>query len=461
MSVDRDPGLALLREVLGEGPPAWLVGGALRERLRGRATDDLDVAIEGPEAARTAARALARAGDGHAFALSDAYGAWRAVGPARDGAPAWQIDVTPLQGPDLASDLAARDLTVNAIAEPVAGGPLIDPFDGAGDLAAGRLRMVGPASFSADPVRVLRLARFAAELEASVDPTTEAAARVAAPELADRPGERLLPELERVLAADDWARGIAVAEATGALAVLLPAATGPDGALREPVARVLRGVLAGGDPVPEATADDRAALAQRIVARERRVALGLAALAHRAPDPAAALDPLRPSQRLRTAVGRIATAPARLSAGRLAALEAPLLAAGTSKAGEPSAGTPAPLSEPGAARRDRAWFRALRPLADEAPEAVLLARVAADPAAGELPWAALLERALRWAARPPVAPIRGDLLADRLGLRHGPVLGALLQELTIAADAGRVASQEDAVALAGRLLAAGPGAGDG
>ncbi|EHN09963.1 hypothetical protein PAI11_31240 [Patulibacter medicamentivorans] len=60
-----------------------------------------------------------------------------------------------------------------------------------------------------------------------------------------------------------------------------------------------------------------------------------------------------------------------------------------------------------------------------------------------------------------MAPIRGDLLADRLGLRHGPVLGALLQELTIAADAGRVASQEDAVALAGRLLAAGPGAGDG
>ncbi|WP_320671476.1 hypothetical protein [Patulibacter defluvii] len=448
MSDGDQPGLALLREVLADGPPAWLVGGALRERLRGRPTDDLDVAVGDGDAARDGARALARAGAGHAFPLSDAYGAWRAVGPALDGAPAWQIDLTPLQGADLAADLAARDLTVNAIAEPVAGGPLIDPFDGAGDLAAGRLRMVGPASFAADPVRVLRLARFAAELGATVDPATMAAARAAAPALAERPGERLLPELERVLLAGDWARGVAVADESGALAALLPAATGAEGRLRPAVAALLEALLSGAATVPEAAADDRRALAARAGDRERRIALGLAALVQRAPDPGRALDPLRPSQRLRTAVTRIASGPATLSAGRLAELARP-----------PRLGEGPPPPETPDVARDRAAYRALRPLADAAPEAVLVARTVVGAAADERPWATLLERALRWAAAPPRPPIRGDRLAQRLGIAPGPGLGALLHELTVAADAGRLAGEEQAVALARRWL--GPATGDG
>jgi tRNA nucleotidyltransferase (CCA-adding enzyme) len=60
----------------------------------------------------------------------------------------------------LAEDLARRDLTINAIAR-AADGSLIDPYRGVDDLAARVLRHVGPA-FTEDPVRVLRLARFAA-----------------------------------------------------------------------------------------------------------------------------------------------------------------------------------------------------------------------------------------------------------------------------------------------------------
>ena len=54
-------------------------------------------------------------------------------------------------------------MTINAIARELAGGELIDPWGGAEDLRARRLRMVGPAAFSDDPLRTLRLARLAAE----------------------------------------------------------------------------------------------------------------------------------------------------------------------------------------------------------------------------------------------------------------------------------------------------------
>jgi poly(A) polymerase len=103
-----DP-LATAREVLA-GEPAWLVGGAVRDRLLGRPTDDFDVALSGDPG--SAARRLARAARGSAFNLSDAFGAWRVAGPAR----AWQVDFVPLRGGDLLLDLAARDFTINALA---------------------------------------------------------------------------------------------------------------------------------------------------------------------------------------------------------------------------------------------------------------------------------------------------------------------------------------------------------
>src|ERR1035441_6896160 len=109
-------GLEVARAAL-EGEPAWLVGGAVRDRMLGRSLTDLDLVVDGdPEqAARAVARAAGRAA---CFALSEDFGAWRVV--ARDRS--WQIDVEPMRGATLEADLALRDFTVNAIAEPVAGG---------------------------------------------------------------------------------------------------------------------------------------------------------------------------------------------------------------------------------------------------------------------------------------------------------------------------------------------------
>ena len=76
----------------------------------------------------------------------------------------WQVDLSPLRGGSLEADLALRDFTVNAIAEPLEGGARVDPHGGVQDLAARRLRAVGPGAFADDPLRVVRLVRLAAEL---------------------------------------------------------------------------------------------------------------------------------------------------------------------------------------------------------------------------------------------------------------------------------------------------------
>ncbi|HUJ62321.1 MAG TPA: hypothetical protein VLX92_27630, partial [Kofleriaceae bacterium] len=156
------------------GAAGWLVGGAVRDQLLGRCTHDFDVAVAGET--RGLARALARMTSAHAFKLSEGFGAWRAV--ARDRS--WQVDLLPLNGRTIEDDLAARDLTINAIAQPLRGGEHVDPFGGREDLRARRLRMVGAGAFAADPLRTLRLARLACELSFAVDPQTAAAASASA-----------------------------------------------------------------------------------------------------------------------------------------------------------------------------------------------------------------------------------------------------------------------------------------
>ena len=151
------------REGRGLGLSGWIVGGAIRDALRGRTVLDMDIAVPGD--ARSTARDIARAHGAATFPLSDAFGAWRVTG----GTLPFQIDLTPLQGADIGEDLARRDLTVNAMALAVEGGDLEDPFGGRGDLAAGILRMVRPDAFTSDPVRLVRLARIACQTGFIID----------------------------------------------------------------------------------------------------------------------------------------------------------------------------------------------------------------------------------------------------------------------------------------------------
>ena len=207
--------LALARDALA-GHRAWLVGGALRDRLLERPVVDLDLAVETDVAA--AARELARGAGGPVFELSEKFGAWRVLAPDRS----WQADLSPLRGDSVDADLAMRDFTINALAEPLGGGEVVDPHGGRRDLAERRVRMVSEAAFDEDPLRVVRAARFACELGFDIDSETVSAARARAPRTRDVAQERVFTELKRLVAADDAPRGLELLDAVAATEAVLP-----------------------------------------------------------------------------------------------------------------------------------------------------------------------------------------------------------------------------------------------
>lgn len=194
----------------------WLVGGAVRDLAMGREVADLDLAMAGD--VRAAARRLAEAVDGPMFRLSEEFGAYRVIAPDRS----WHADINPLRGETIEEDLAARDLTINAMALPLGGGDRVDPFGGAADLDAGTLRALGAASFADDPLRVLRVARMATELGFVPDADTVTLGRASAPAAAGVAQERVFAELRRILAAADPAAGIGWMDRLGLVASLLP-----------------------------------------------------------------------------------------------------------------------------------------------------------------------------------------------------------------------------------------------
>jgi poly(A) polymerase len=216
-NLEAAPLVDLTRRALGEeDAEVWIAGGAVRDAALGREVTDLDLAVGGdPE---RAAKAVAREGDGHAFELSAEFATWRAV--ARDGS--WQIDATALRGETIEADLAARDFTIGAVAVPLAGGDPIDPLGGLADLERRQLRVVAEGSFRADPLRLLRAARLAADLGLKVDPDTVALARSEARLAAEPAGERQLAELRRLVGGPDPLGGMALLDELGLTAVVLP-----------------------------------------------------------------------------------------------------------------------------------------------------------------------------------------------------------------------------------------------
>jgi len=203
----------LAQDVLA-GEEAWVVGGAVRDELLGREVIDLDVACREPQ---VAARAYAKRSGGAPFPLSERHGAWRVA--LEDG---HTVDFTPLPGA-IEDDLATRDFTINAIAEPLAGGDPLDPFGGRGDLDARLIRAVAPSVFVDDPLRLMRAVRLEDELGFRLDLETEALVREQAG-LVTRPArERTLAELVR-LSVDGYRR----ADELGLLAPLEGSSAGLD-----------------------------------------------------------------------------------------------------------------------------------------------------------------------------------------------------------------------------------------
>ena len=469
--------LATARAALA-GERVWLVGGALRDRLLGRPVDDLDLVVDGD--VRAAAERLRKAARGPAFELSDDFGAWRVIAADRS----WQADLSALRGGSLEADLALRDFTVNAMAEPLhpeplgaepaqsgplrgaqsspLGGPrpdtFVDPHGGAADLAARTLRAVGPRAFADDPLRVLRLARLACELDLRPDPATLRSGAEHAPLLDGVSPERVFAELKRVVVADR------------ALDVILPELTALRGieqtvyhhrdAYGHTLEVLERAIEVERDPAAaledEALGAGVAALLAQPLADEldRGAALRFAALLHdvgkattQTPNPKGGFgfpghDRIGDDM-VRAVLTRLRTAE-RLRA-HVAALTRHHLVPGFLVHARPLDG-----------RAVYGYLKATEPVAADTLLLSVADRLATrgrkhdEAIAKHLDLVRdLLGPALEWHDHGPPAPlVRGDELAHELGIAPGPELGRLLAELAQAQYAREISSKADALRFA-------------
>ncbi|MGH8798737.1 MAG: multifunctional CCA addition/repair protein [Casimicrobiaceae bacterium] len=202
----------------------YRVGGSVRDELLGVPTGDRDFVVVGATPEQMTAAGYRPVGRDFPVFLhpetNEEYALARTERKSGRGYHGFVFHAAPEV--TLEADLARRDLTINAIARG-SDGELVDPYGGIADLRAGILRHVRPA-FAEDPLRVLRVARFAARFGFAVAPETEALMRGIASggELATLTPERVWQELAGALMAATPSRFFAVLRRCGALGALLP-----------------------------------------------------------------------------------------------------------------------------------------------------------------------------------------------------------------------------------------------
>jgi len=207
-------------------PEAFVVGGAVRDPLLGRATPvDLDLAVMGDGFA--VARQVASAyGKGATFVPLD-----RSTGTGR--VVLWDevratLDIASFKGPTLREDLFGRDFTINALALSIpdfldgAFHRVIDPTGGVDDLKKGLIRACHEDAFQSDPLRILRAFRFRASLGFRMSPETGALMAARVPDLPHVSPERIRDELFAILSTGEVAATLWEMDAMGVLAVVFP-----------------------------------------------------------------------------------------------------------------------------------------------------------------------------------------------------------------------------------------------
>jgi poly(A) polymerase len=207
-----------------------LVGGPVRDALLGRTVSDLDLTTTArPEETEQLVA-------GWADAVWDIGRAFGTIGLRRDD---WHVEITTYRseaydpssrkpevnyGDTLEGDLLRRDFTVNAMAIALPDRTFSDPFGGIVDLAQRQLRTPGRPedSFSDDPLRMMRAARFAAQLGFQVAPEVVAAMTSMAGRIEIISAERVRDELVKLVCAPDPRRGLTLLVETGLAAHVLP-----------------------------------------------------------------------------------------------------------------------------------------------------------------------------------------------------------------------------------------------
>jgi putative nucleotidyltransferase with HDIG domain len=384
---------------------------------------------------------------------------------------AWVADVSTLQGETIEEDLAKRDFSINAMAVPLAGGDLLDPQGGRRDLERRVLRAL-PGAYEADPLRPLRMARFATELGLEPDPDTERLTRLFAARVPQASAERIFGELRRIVVADRVVEGIELADRLGLIAAILPEVAALHGVEQSHfhhldvyghTLEVLRQQVAIEDELEEVFGDELAprlrALLDKPIADEltRSQALRLAALLHDTGKPATRdFRPdgrvtfighdsvgeeiigrigrrLRTSERLRDYLGKITRH--HLVLGFMVH-ERPLTTASAYR--YLTTTQPVEIEVTVLSCADR---RATR--GKNAEQAIALhLELAREVMAYALDWRD---------SGPPKPPVRGDELARELGIERGPEIGRLLAQLEEARFTGEIETRDEAIQLARTL----------
>lgn len=463
-AIDRLAGAPVVeatRAALRDSPPTWIVGGAVRDAVLGREVTDLDLAVAGDPG--TAARAIAKEIGEHAFELSAEFRTWRVVASEQG----WQIDLTALRGESIESDLSERDFTIGAMAVPLAGGEAIDPYAGLTDLAEKHLRAVGETSFTDDPLRLLRAARLAAEMDLEIEPRTLALAHAAAARAADPAGERQLAELRQLIGGPDPLRGLRLLVELELLPVVLPEVAELQGVEQGPnhhldvydhTIAVLEHTLEverdldrfAGERATEVEALLDEPLADEI---SRRTALRFGALFHDIAKPQTKAERdgfvgFRGHDQVGAEV--IAGICKRLRTSRRLSQHLQALALHHLRLGFLIPEMPLPP------RRVHAYLRATEPVAVDVTLLTVADRLSArgkGPIASPEMVAAHLQlaremiaAALDWRREGPPEPLlRGDELAAELGIEPGPELGSALAELEVAQYAGEIVDRKGAL----------------
>jgi tRNA nucleotidyltransferase/poly(A) polymerase len=185
--------LRLPNNLFDDLPQAYLVGGSVRDLIRGVEPVDYDIAASPP--LEEFARIMANRLNGKIIKLGkERFNLCRIVSDTH------RVDITPVKHNDIHRDLKSRDFTINAIACDLSTGKIIDTAGGLGDLQNHTVKMASPDAFKADPVRLIRAFRMAATLNFNIEaPTLRTIARQAAA-IQQAAGERVWTELEMIMA---------------------------------------------------------------------------------------------------------------------------------------------------------------------------------------------------------------------------------------------------------------------
>jgi poly(A) polymerase len=213
------PLLESVRTILPDDRVVYLVGGAVRDAFLGRVSHDLDFALDrdGIKTARRVASGL----KADFYPLDPERDTGRVIVSGEDGTHTF-MDFATFRGPDLETDLAGRDFTVNAIAMDVHSRALHDPLGGGMDLKEKRLRACSSAAFKEDPVRILRGVRQAAEFGFHILAETRQSMKQAVDGITRISPERLRDEFFRILEGPQPGTCISALELLGALEKILP-----------------------------------------------------------------------------------------------------------------------------------------------------------------------------------------------------------------------------------------------